>query len=236
MDGDILSPEVHTMQKDHFNKFSKLWKDKGYYILLGLCVVAVGVSGYFFLDGARQEQAALSVPATVVEPEKTPQTRPTTKPAQPTQSVSAPAAEPVVQTVESEETVLPVNGQIIRPYAADRLTYHPTTRDWRVHTGVDLAAEAGASVAAAKAGTVTAIYEDEAFGTTVVILHNEDYTTHTGNLGEELSVAAGDKVSAGDIIGTVGTTALQETADPAHVHFEVYKDGQPTDPVAFLTE
>jgi murein DD-endopeptidase MepM/ murein hydrolase activator NlpD len=217
------------MQKDHFHKFAKAWKGKGSYILLGLCVVAVAVSGYFFLDGAKQEQAALSVPVTVVEPEKKPQAKPA--PAQPTKPVSAPAEE-----ISEPVRVLPVSGQITRPYAADCLTYHATTKDWRVHKGVDLAAEAGTAVLAAGAGTVTAAYEDESYGTTVVILHEDGYTTHTGNLEEVLPVAVGDKVAAGDIIGTVGATALQETAEPSHVHFEVYQNETPVDPVTFLRD
>ena len=47
------------MQNKEPNKFTRLWKEKGYYILLALCVAAVGVSGYFFITGAMEEKQSL---------------------------------------------------------------------------------------------------------------------------------------------------------------------------------
>jgi len=218
------------MQHNEPNKFARLWKEKGYYILLSLCVVAVGVSGYFFLTGASEEQQAvqesLSVPVTVEEvPEepKKPQTRP---------AVSE--VKPVEIPVEAPLTVMPVSGNVTRDYAMEQLTYNATTRDWRVHNGVDLAAAVGSEVKAAKAGTVTAVYEDEFLGATVVIGHDGGYTTHYSNLAADPMVAAGDTVAAGDVIGLIGQTALIETAEEPHLHFEVYANGEPTNPAGFL--
>ena len=52
--------------------FSKILKERGYYILLALCVLAVGISGYVFISSAvRQNQASqetLSVPVTAQDP------------------------------------------------------------------------------------------------------------------------------------------------------------------------
>lgn len=231
------------MQNDKSNKFTRMWKEKGYYIILSLCIVAVGVSGYFFITGAREEQASLSVPVTVEKPadEKTPVT--TTTPAeektteQPKPEQSAPAsAETELTDASAEEplAVMPVNGSVTQDYAMDHLTYHATTQDWRVHNGVDLSAAVGSTVKAARAGTVTAVYEDEYYGTTVVIQHDNGYTSHSCNLAAETQVAAGDLVAAGDVIGTIGQTALIETAEEPHLHFEVYQNGEPVDPAGFL--
>ena len=49
-----------------------------------------------------------------------------------------------------------------------------------------------------------------------------------------MNVKAGDRVSLGDVIGTVGTTALLESALPDHVCFRVTLDGETVDPAEFL--
>lgn len=220
------------------NSMKQFWKDNGYYILLGLCIAAVGVSGYFFVSGAlgerEQTQQVLSVPATV---EKIPQTDAAQSGKTGETEAEAASVEEIDEAAvmaQSPEVVLPVSGAVVQNYAMDRLIYHDTTRDWRVHSGVDLAAEPGQNVKAARAGTVEAVYEDGYYGTTVVLRHENDYTSRYCNLAEAVPVAAGDTVAAGQTIGTVGATALIESAEESHLHFEVCFQGEPIDPAGFL--
>lgn len=230
------------MQNNQSNPMKRFWKEKGYYILLGLCVVAVGVSGWLLVNGILQDsrnvQETLSIPATVEEPKPKAEQQPAKTPAASVpaeQPAEEAAAEAVLEAAAQQEwAVLPVSGSVLQDHAMDRLVYHATTRDWRVHNGVDLAAEPGQDVKAARAGTVTAVYEDEYYGTTVVIQHADGYTSHSCNLAQTTAVAAGDTVAAGDVIGTVGSTALLETASESHLHFEVYCNGEPVDPATFL--
>ena len=114
------------------------------------------------------------------------------------------------------------------------LSYNQTTRDWRTHNGVDIAAETGTQVMAAADGEVYTVYEDETMGYTVVIRHEGGYTTHYSSLGEDVRVQAGDQVLLGDVIGTVGETALVETVLGPHVHFSVSYQDMPMDPAEFL--
>jgi murein DD-endopeptidase MepM/ murein hydrolase activator NlpD len=117
----------------------------------------------------------------------------------------------------------------------EALSYNETARDWRVHNGIDIAAEAGTPVVAAADGQVYTVYEDDTMGTTVVIRHEAGYTTKYSSLSDDLSVSAGDTVTMGQTIGTVGDTALVETVHGPHVHFSVtYQDAQ-MDPVEFLS-
>ena len=205
---------------------------KGYYIALILCAVAIGISGYLYYRHADDGQAKL-------ENQTTNQTQPTNG-----ADVQAVATEPGVtgQTTEPtaqpaklpEKRVSPVSGQTVAAYSMEALSYNATTRDWRVHNGVDIAAEAGTKVCAAAAGTVYTVYDDESMGTTVVISHDGGYTTRYSSLAEKVSVAAGDKVSAGQTIGTVANTALMETAVGDHLHFSVSCNGEVVDPAKFL--
>ena len=117
----------------------------------------------------------------------------------------------------------------------DALIYNQTTRDWRVHNGIDIAAEAGTSVCAAADGTVYTIYTDETMGTTVVIRHTGGYMTRYSSLAAEVSVQVGQAVTAGQVIGAVGNSALLETAMGDHLHFSVTLNGEAVDPEEFLS-
>lgn len=229
--------------------FRKFFQEKGYYMILFLCVLAVGVSGYIFLSGAAAEKkalddASLSVATSAQLP---PQSSAASSSAASGKkaSASAPAASspassaaaaPRQQTAAETLSVRvwPVSGERIAAYAMQSLSYNTTTQDWRTHDGVDLSALAGAPVRAACSGTVTAVYDDAYLGTTVVISHPEGYMTYYSNLAAMPTVAAGDRLTAGDLIGSVGQTALLESASGSHIHFAVTKNGESIDPVSFI--
>lgn len=162
-----------------------------------------------------------------VQSDPTSATNPTsTQPTQPTQ-----ATQP---TTKKLATCSPVNGTTVAEYAMECLSYNQTTRDWRVHDGVDIAAETGTQVSAAAAGEVYTVYDDGEMGTTVVIRHDDGYTTKYSSLSQDVTVSAGDTVQMGEVIGCVGSTALMESALGDHVHFSVTKDDEAVDPVQFL--
>ena len=52
---------------------------------------------------------------------------------------------------------------------------------------------------------------------------------------EEVKISAGDEVSAGTVIGEVGSTADAELADESHLHFGIKKNGSWTDPAEILS-
>lgn len=170
-------------------------------------------------------QPAVSVPRASVP------TTPTPRATEPRQAATVPAA---VTDESVLKTALPVPGEAIGAYAMDCLSYNETTRDWRTHNGLDLAAEEGAPVGAAADGTVYTTYEDDALGYTVVIRHSGGYTTRYSSLREDLCVAPGDTVTLGQTIGYAADTALVETVMGSHVHFSVSCQDQPIDPADFL--
>ena len=207
------------------NKHGRPAGGRGYYIGLILCAAAIGITGFVYRAG-REEPAVqtANTPASITGEAKLP-TR-GTAPAESTE-----AAEP---TAGKLKTCLPVQGEVLSPYAMEVLSYNQTTRDWRIHNGIDLAAPAGTQVVAAADGEVYTVYEDDTMGTTVVIRHPGGYTTRYCSLAAEVAVSAGQPVTMGQPIGAVGTTALMENALGDHVHFSVMKDDEPVDPMSFV--
>ncbi len=216
---------------------------KGYYIALILCAAAIGISGFMYYQNTNQKEDTLllqeeetqaqlilgtmgteALEAISTQPAVTEGTTPTTQ---------APATEPAKK--EPLKTGAPVSGETLAGYSMDCLSYNQTTRDWRVHNGVDIAAEAGTEVLAAADGEVYTVYEDDSLGYTVVILHDGGYTTRYSSLSEEVMVKSGDKVTLGQTIGYVGESALVETVLGTHVHFSVSFQDAPMDPAAFLS-
>ncbi len=226
--------------RNNSEKFKKFMSGRGYYIALVLCAIAIGISGYMYYRTANQQPSSLSGPdvtagvtlpqqdiPVIGQPTQPPKTTPGATQPQQIQKPTQPAEQPL-------KTASPLAGQTVLPYAMECLSYNPTTRDWRVHNGVDIAAEAGTPVKAAAAGKVEKVYEDDRMGFTVVISHAGGYTTCYASLDEKIAVKAGDTVKLGQTIGTVGSTALLESAVGDHVHFSVTCNGEEIDPADFL--
>ena len=205
--------------------FGRSIKGKGYYIALILCAVAIGISGYMYFRSANQtEEPQLNNQGDVLSPGGDVQAGATLPGGtNPTEPIKRPY--PIGR---------PVSGDTIKDYAMDCLSYNETTRDWRVHNGIDIAAEAGTTVCAAAAGTVYSVFQDDTMGTTVVIRHAGGYVTKYSSLAEDVSVKAGDAVEMGTAIGKVANTALLESAQGDHLHFSVMLNDLSIDPVAFL--
>ena len=128
----------------------------------------------------------------------------------------------------------PVEGEIIFAFAVDKLLYSVTLDQWTTHPGVDIKADAGTPVKCVFAGTVERVKKDDALGWSVSVAHANGRTTLYANLGEDVRVKVGDRLNAGDVIGTVGTSAISECALPPHLHFAVLIDGVAKDPAKYV--
>lgn len=218
------------------NKRSGRSSGRGYYIALILCAAAIGITSYVYQRNTRgqtaiQETTVETVPIQLQQTEDVPVLA--TTPRATTAPTAAPATEaPAEQTLK---TVSPLAGEELMGYSMEALSYHETTRDWRVHDGVDIAAEPGTPVCAAADGQVTRVYEDDALGHTVLVRHTGGYVTCYSSLSPDIPVSAGDQVTAGQTIGYAGESALLETALGSHVHFSVTCQDTPLDPAQFLS-
>lgn len=127
----------------------------------------------------------------------------------------------------------PADGDIIMEFAKDKLTYSKTLDEWTTHNGIDIKASAGAAVVAAMDGVVSKVYKDDRLGNTVVIKSGK-FETRYSNLEDGISVKQGDKVTKGQEIGKIGSSAKFEIAEEPHVHFELLKDGVYLDPSLYF--
>ena len=111
----------------------------------------------------------------------------------------------------------------------------------RSHAGIDLAAKSGTEVLAPLDGEVTdAAIRDNACGGTIAIEHGKvgGHETKTRYCHiKELKVSKGQKVKKGDVIGISGGASGDigmGSSSGAHLHFELYKDGNHLDPKEYV--
>lgn len=226
-------------------KLEAFFNGKGFYIVLFLCAAVIGASAWMLAAGDRAMQSEISVMnrdenervETVVIPplEESAPVEVTV----PTEALPVPVEEtpqPVWNETEPAPAIYtwPLLGEIERGHSTETLGYDVTMRDWRTHAGIDIAAALGSTVTAAHEGMVSRVWKDDLYGTVVSVDHGDGVATLYANLADAPAVQVGDWVEAGSVIGAVGTTALCEVGQPAHLHFAVTVDGRSADPLDYL--
>lgn len=130
----------------------------------------------------------------------------------------------------------PADGYIDREFSLDELLYSPTMGDFRTHNGVDITGDLGSAVRSVANGTVLDVYYDDFYGYTVAISYGDGIVAYYMNLAEAIppEITKGASVKTGQVIGGIGESAVIESADMAHLHFAVMRDGNYIDPGEFL--
>ena len=128
----------------------------------------------------------------------------------------------------------PVEGEIIKEFATEKLVFSETLQEWVVHNGIDIKAERTAIVKSVEEGKVIAIKNDPRYGLTVIVEHKDGYKSIYSNLLTAEFVEEGDTVEKGQTLGTIGNSAIFEIADEPHLHFELLKDEEYIDPMVHL--
>ncbi|MBD9479324.1 peptidoglycan-binding protein [Pseudoxanthomonas sp. PXM02] len=103
----------------------------------------------------------------------------------------------------------------------------------RRHGGIDIQGDVGDPVVAVAAGTVVVRPNNGAAGNTVHVRHDDGTLTKYFHL-DEFSVRNGQRVEAGQQIGTMGRTGNTPAQGDTHLHFEMWRDGRQVDPLPHL--
>jgi murein DD-endopeptidase MepM/ murein hydrolase activator NlpD len=150
-----------------------------------------------------------------------------TLPVAPASRAAMPGGAPVFETGPSLPTHWPLEepgyvtrGQVGRGSAEEE------------HPGLDIAVPIGTMVRASGGGTVNEAGEDGEYGRFILLDHPEGYQSMYGHLSR-LTVAVGQSVSAGEVIGLSGNTGRSSAP---HLHFETRFDGKAVDPATLVKE
>jgi murein DD-endopeptidase MepM/ murein hydrolase activator NlpD len=126
--------------------------------------------------------------------------------------------------------IRPVDGAVVtQPFGCTSYAMEPIDRSCpsgHIHTGIDLAAPFGTPVRAALDGIAHVTVSATGYGLHVALDDGDGLSTLYAHLSA-VDVHDGDDVSAGDVIGEVGSTG---NSTGPHLHFEVRRDGIAEDP------
>jgi murein DD-endopeptidase MepM/ murein hydrolase activator NlpD len=117
----------------------------------------------------------------------------------------------------------PVEGRIISPFGA--------TASGQRNDGINIATQLGEPIHAAAAGIVTYAGDElKGYGNLVLIRHDDGYVTAYAH-AQSITVARGQRVAKGQVIGYAGHTGDVKTPQ---LQFEIRKGVEPVDPKPLL--
>ena len=225
--------------KFYESKTAKFLAGKGFYIVLAVCMVVIGIAAYSAMESASpntvQEESRESEQNSIVIP-SVPATLP--------QSSNLPVTyeEPDTSSVEDVDGegeapyfLEPISGTVTKHFSNTALQYSKTFNDMRIHTGTDITPADATVVVAANSGTVKSVEENTVYGTVITIDHGEGVVLKYCGV-KNVTVQKADMVDAGEIIAEIGTVN-NECADNPHLHLELILNGELADPMElFVTE
>ena len=136
---------------------------------------------------------------------------------------------PSVQAPSSSGWVCPVPYYTLTSPFGMRI--HPISGKWKMHNGVDMAAAQGTPIYAAKSGKVTtASYQAGGAGYYVSINHGDGFSSIYMHMTHFI-VAPGQYVTAGQVIGYVGSTG---GSTGPHLHFGISYNGSYVNPMNYI--
>ncbi len=252
------------MDKNNFNKMSKIIKKEGFYLVLFLCLCIVAAVAVI-----KTKSRVNSVkPPVVLQPAETSDesslntgglntdnteinnakqvtnsntnSNANTNANNNASNVSAAPkgtnSSAAVSAAVSTAFTRPVEGKVVRQYSEIPVAVDSTGTKWSTHLGIDIQAAKSTPVTAVLDGVVEEIGYDSD-GQYVKINHQNGLKTLYANLDEKVVVKVNQKVSRGELIGKVGDTTLNGKYEQPicdFLSFKVFKGNDTADPAKYV--
>jgi len=129
----------------------------------------------------------------------------------------------------SKPSIKPVEGAVISMNFGSK-GMHPILHKQFEHKGIDFKVASGTDVHATGNGRVVTSTEKEGWGNLIVIDHGLNILSYYAHL-KDMQVKEGEYVSAGQVIGHVGSTGY---STGPHLHYEVRVEGEHVDPSGYF--
>lgn len=136
---------------------------------------------------------------------------------------------------ESSQLLWPVNGNVLMSYSMDKSVYFSTLDQYKYNPALVISGTLNDNVIAAAPGIVKSIDTMRETGTTVTVDMGNGYECLYGQL-KDVQVKTGDYVNAKDVIGYVSEPTKYYSVEGCNLYFEMRKDGQPVNPMDYMTE
>lgn len=213
--------------------FIRFLRKNAAYLVLALCVVAIGVSlTLVFIERSNAAKNEMHVDTPVDEPIDEPVGEPVDEPVD--NPVDNPVDDPEQPVISVIVFDMPVKNAISVGDYTETLCYNSTLKRYETHKAIDIYAAEGTPVYAVFDGTVESVETTLLTGTTVIINHGDGLKTVYNSLLDGDEVIKGQTVRKGDKIGEVSVSNRQESAEGAHLHFAVTENGVAINPAKYL--
>lgn len=136
---------------------------------------------------------------------------------------------------ESSQLLWPVNGNVLMSYSMDKSVYFSTLDQYKYNPALVISGTLNDNVIAAAPGIVKSIDTMRETGTTVTVDMGNGYECLYGQL-KDVQVKTGDYVNAKDVIGYVSEPTKYYSVEGCNLYFEMRKDGQPVNPMDYMSE
>lgn len=140
-----------------------------------------------------------------------------------------------VNFTEDSQLLWPVDGNVLLNYSMDKTVYFSTLDQYKYNPALIISGAEGDQVICGAPGVVKSIDVSAQTGTTVNIDLGNGYEIFYGQL-KEVPVKAGDYVEAKTVLGYVSQPTKYYSVEGCNVYFEMRKDGQPVNPIDYMSE
>ena len=136
---------------------------------------------------------------------------------------------------ELEGLIRPLNGDVLIPFSMDSSVYFPTLDQYRYNPALMLRAAEGTEIYACAEGKVKSVFRDAEIGNAVTMELGNGYELTYGQL-QEITVAAGEYVDAGQMIAKVAAPTKYFLVEGSNLYLKCTQNGAPVDPSGLFQE